>query len=359
MIHRIRGRNLKATVLIDTYNHERFIERAIRSVLEQDMSVEDFEILVVDDGSTDGTPAIIHGFEPRVRLIRKLNGGQASAFNMGVKEARGEIVAFLDGDDWWAPGKLSRVVEVMTEDPSLGIIGHGINIVQLDGSCHSETLRDGFCFQANTVQGAQLLRVRGSLLGTSRMTIRAELLHRIGPVPDELVIQADEYLYTLAALMERIRILPECLAFYRLHDANGFQVSGFDPKRLRGKQKALSILSKELSTKFCALAVPSSVADAIVERIRADADQLRLMLDGGWPWETLRTERTIYQIMYPQAPAFHRAFKVLSLLSALVIPPKSYYGLQRKLSTNKYYLKARHRWLPNPEMNHLSRRIVA
>ena len=71
------------TVLIDTYNHERFIERAIASVLEQDMPMDGVEILVVDDGSTDRTPEIVRRFEPRVRLIRKPNGGQASAFNLG------------------------------------------------------------------------------------------------------------------------------------------------------------------------------------------------------------------------------------------------------------------------------------
>src|ERR1700683_4600223 len=94
------------SVLIDTYNHERFIEQAIVSVLEQDVAEADREIVVVDDGSTNRPPEIVRKFEPRVRLIRKKNGGQASAFNIGIPECRGEIIAFLDGDDWWAPGKL-------------------------------------------------------------------------------------------------------------------------------------------------------------------------------------------------------------------------------------------------------------
>src|SRR6202790_2350271 len=90
------------TVLIDTYNHERFIERAITSVLEQAMPMDDVEILVVDDGSTDRTPELVRRFEPRVRFLQKPNGGQASAFNFGFAQARGEIFATLDGDDWWA-----------------------------------------------------------------------------------------------------------------------------------------------------------------------------------------------------------------------------------------------------------------
>src|SRR5579872_4503241 len=100
------------TVLIDTYNHERFIEETLVSVVEQDFPASETEILVVDDGSTDRTPEIVRKFEPRVRLLRKSNGGQASAFNAGIPEAKGEIIAFLDGDDWWAPGKLRRVVDL-------------------------------------------------------------------------------------------------------------------------------------------------------------------------------------------------------------------------------------------------------
>ena len=72
------------SVLIDTYNHERFIEQAIVSVLEQDFPSSQMEIIVVDDGSTDRTAEIVRKFESRVRLLRKPNGGQASAFNTGI-----------------------------------------------------------------------------------------------------------------------------------------------------------------------------------------------------------------------------------------------------------------------------------
>src|SRR5215472_15134414 len=114
------------TVLIDTFNHERFIEEAIVSVLEQDFPRAEMEILVMDDGSTDRTPEIVRKFEPHVRLLRKTNGGQASAFNAGIPEARGEIVAFLDGDDWWAKGKLHTVAGYFEDHAHVGILGHGI-----------------------------------------------------------------------------------------------------------------------------------------------------------------------------------------------------------------------------------------
>src|SRR5580698_6864948 len=113
------------SILIDTYNHEKFIEQAILSAIEQDFPAAEREIIVVDDGSSDGTPEIVRKFEPRVRLLRKENGGQASAFNAGIPECRGEVVAFLDGDDWWARKKLSRVIPVFAEDPKIGVVGHG------------------------------------------------------------------------------------------------------------------------------------------------------------------------------------------------------------------------------------------
>src|ERR1700691_950785 len=97
------------SVLIDTYNHERYIEQAVVSAIEQDFPASEYEIVVVDDGSTDRTPAIVRKFEPRVRLLRKKNGGQASAFNVALPDLCGEVIAFLDGDDWFAPGKLTAV----------------------------------------------------------------------------------------------------------------------------------------------------------------------------------------------------------------------------------------------------------
>jgi glycosyltransferase involved in cell wall biosynthesis len=345
----------RVTVLIDTYNHERFIEEAIVSVLEQDFPSGEMEILVVDDGSTDRTPEIVRKFQPRVRLLRKKNGGQASAFNAGIPEAQGEIVAFLDGDDWWAPNKLIRVMQAMSADPAVGIVGHGIVMVFLDGHSQSEILREGFRIQANTIEGARLFCRRGSFLGTSRMTIRAGLLRRIGPIPDAIAVQADEYLFTLASALAGLRILSEPLTYYRLHDANAFQFSVYDPARMRHKQKALAVLAHSLAEQLERHGIDPQVRRLIAGRAQADADQLRLMLDGGWPWETVATEWKIYRVTHPEAPLSHRAFKLLILLAALATPPRSFYSVQRKLAQSGLYRRARKRWLPVPGMPHIQR----
>jgi teichuronic acid biosynthesis glycosyltransferase TuaG len=98
------------SVIIPAYNAEAFLARAIRSVEAQ--SFRDFEIVVIDDGSTDGTAEVALGFSS-VRCVRGSHGGEAAARNRGLEEARGELVAFVDADDEWLPEKLARQVAFM------------------------------------------------------------------------------------------------------------------------------------------------------------------------------------------------------------------------------------------------------
>lgn len=343
------------SVLIDTYNHERFIGDAIQSVLAQDYPASQREIVVVDDGSTDSTPEILRGLESKVRVVRKPNGGQASAFNLGLAQCTGEIVCFLDGDDWWAPNKVTRVVQVLSEESEVGIIGHGIVTVNRDGSQMVESLRDGFRFQANTMEGAKLLRARGAFLGTSRMAVRRSLLERIGLVPEGIKIQADEYLFTVAAVLAVARVLPEALTFYRLHEANRFQLSTDDPSKLRRKQQSLALLAKKLNEKLAELGIANGVRQAVTQYMQACADQLRLQLDGGWSWETVGTEWRIYEAVHSDADRSHQVFKLFTLIGALVLPPRWFYGARRSLVQNAIYRRARERFLPVPEMRHLDR----
>src|SRR5260370_8313338 len=81
-------------------------------------------MVVVDDGTSDITASVIQKFEQRVRHIRKKNGGQASAFNAGFAETSGEIVALLDGDDWWAEGKLAAVLKAFDQHPEAAAVSH-------------------------------------------------------------------------------------------------------------------------------------------------------------------------------------------------------------------------------------------
>lgn len=345
--------NPLVTVLVDTYNHERFIEEAIVSVLEQDFPHRDMEILVVDDGSTDGTPEILRKFEPDVRILRKANGGQASAFNAGIPQARGEIVAFLDGDDWWAKKKLSRVVETMAADRSVGLVGHGVMTVRRDGSRESEVLREGFRFRANTLEGALLLRLRKSLLGTSRLAMRVDLLRKIGAVPEELTVEADEFLFTLGAVLAETQILPDVLTFYRLHDKNGFQISTNVPERSRRKMEVLTALANTLSARLQLCDMEPQARNAIIDVVRAEASQAKLMLDGGWPWQTAATEWALYAAAHPQGSAGHRLFKLSTLAAALVLPPRTFYKWRAQLANTPSYRRTREVIFPHDRPHHV------
>jgi len=344
-----------ASVLIDTYNHERFIEQAIVSVLEQDFPDSEREIIVVDDGSTDRTPEIVRKFEPRVRLLRKENGGQASAFNAGIPECRGEIVAFLDGDDWWAPGKLQTVSDALADDGAVGLVGHGITEVYSDGRQHTELLRETPRFRIDSEEGARAFRLRKSFLGTSRMTFRAELLQKIGKVPEALRFEADEYLFTLAGFFSDVVILRESFTFYRLHETNAFQIPDGDKEAIRRKQRVLEALADSLRQKLAEHQAPEKVAGIVVEWVETEAELLRLSLDSGYPWETVNVELRNYKVMFENAPASHWLFKCITLLPACFMPSRNYYAMRHSFAQNSVYLKARAKWLPFLQPAHVDR----
>jgi glycosyltransferase involved in cell wall biosynthesis len=342
------------SVLIDTYNHARFIQDAIVSVLEQDFPASDREILVVDDGSTDRTPEIVRKFEPRVRLLRKKNGGQASAFNAGIPECHGEIVAFLDGDDWWVPGKLRRVTELLISNSAIGLVGHGIFESFADGSLRAIAPEKPERLRLNSLTAARVFRLRKSFLGTSRMTMRAAIARQILPVPEALVIEADEYLFTLAAALSELLILPETLTHYRLHGANLYNAAGGNAAGLRRKQSVLAALAAALRRELPARGVSDDAARCVVEIVQAEADQMRLMLDGGAPWETLRVEKKIYEVMHGDAPRSHRFFRWATMLPACVLPPRWFYAVRGWLASHSWYRKLRKQALPVPKITRVA-----
>jgi glycosyltransferase involved in cell wall biosynthesis len=317
------------TVLIDTYNHERFIEEAIVSVLEQDFPPSEKEILVVDDGSTDRTPEIVRKFEPRVRLLRKANGGQASAFNAGVPEAKGEIIAFLDGDDWWKKNKLSAVMKAFEGTPAVGVVGHGI--IQVDDLTRKSTIllpETPEYFDMRSAAGAQVFRNLMCFLGTSRVAIRRDVLMRVLPIPETLTIEADEFMSAVAVACGGAILLVEPLTFYRLHDQNLFQFRTNDAVRMRKKMQALDCLASGLSGRLAALDVPPEAAAIVVDPIRISVSRTRLILDGGTCWEAYRVERADFRHSYSRVGLGYRAYKELAMAMSLLMPPRYFYRLR-------------------------------
>jgi glycosyltransferase involved in cell wall biosynthesis len=119
------------SVIVPVFNGERYLAEAIESVLEQDYP--DLELIVIDDGSTDGTVPIARGYGDRLHLISQPNSGVSAARNRGLSTARGEYIAFLDADDVMLPGKLAGQAAGLEAQPELGSIHSGWHLIDARG----------------------------------------------------------------------------------------------------------------------------------------------------------------------------------------------------------------------------------
>jgi glycosyltransferase involved in cell wall biosynthesis len=210
------------TVLIDTYNYGKYIEEAVASALSQDFPAEEREILVVDDGSTDDTGERLRKFGGTIRYFRKSNGGQASAFNSGFEQARGEVIALLDADDVWLPEKLGRVYETFERYPQAGMVYHRVHL--WNGT--SDVSEDNYFIPiSGRVTEDRRALLRYPMAGTSCLAFRRSVLQKLLPVPETLRFQADAYLTALIIFAAPVAAMPEFLGKYRLHGANLFQTN--------------------------------------------------------------------------------------------------------------------------------------
>lgn len=119
------------SVVIPAYNAAWCVARAVDSVLAQTRAADD--IIVVNDGSTDGTVDVLAHYGDAVRVISQPNAGLSAARNAGIAAARGDWVAFLDADDWWLPGKLAAQCALIEADPALGFCGGAAQTVDTEG----------------------------------------------------------------------------------------------------------------------------------------------------------------------------------------------------------------------------------
>ena len=122
----------RVSVVIPCFNGARYLGEAIDSALAQ--THPDVEVIVVDDGSTDGTPAVVSGYGDRLRCVRQPNRGLAGARNAGIRHARGPYVAFLDHDDRFLPDKLARQAAVLDARPDAGLVYCGWHFIDADGA---------------------------------------------------------------------------------------------------------------------------------------------------------------------------------------------------------------------------------
>lgn len=182
------------SVIIPAYNSEKYIGAAIDSVLAQ--TYKNYEIIVVDDGSTDNTSEVVNKYiipqtidrrQPTVKYIYQQNKGPSAARNKGIKESNGEYIAFLDSDDMWLPEKLNRQMEFFASSDGYGLIFIGHYLINEMGSCVTTHKID----HPETITGVKSFLFGNPHLGTSTIVIPKKCFDEVG-LFDETLMAAED-----------------------------------------------------------------------------------------------------------------------------------------------------------------------
>lgn len=221
------------SVIIPTYNRAAFLSEAMASVLQQTMG--DFELLVVDDGSTDGTRDVVMSFnDPRVRYLFQRNLGVSSARNWGVASSHAPLVAFLDSDDVWQPTKLEVQAGYMRGHPEIAIC-QTEEIWVRDGKrvnpCDKHAKQSGWIFRAC---------VPLCIVSPSAVMLRREAFANLGGFDETLPACEDYDLWLRASLRYEIHTLPNPLIVKRGgHDDQLSRGWGLDRYRIQALENIL------------------------------------------------------------------------------------------------------------------------
>jgi glycosyltransferase involved in cell wall biosynthesis len=202
---------VKVSVIIPTYNRADLLPEAIDSVLAQ--TWKEMEIIVVDDGSTDRTEETVRRYDDRVRYFYKENGGPSSARNMGIKEARGAYVAFLDSDDVWEPEKLRIQMDFMREHPEIKFVCTDSSLIGPRKSRERKLRKDsmGHLFP---------ILYSNSFIRTSTALMVKECFQEIGYFDERYRSVEDYDVWLRVAKRFPIAYLNQPLVRYRKHEDN-------------------------------------------------------------------------------------------------------------------------------------------
>jgi GT2 family glycosyltransferase len=228
------------TALIPAFEAERFVDAAVRSALAQDYPAELLDVVVVDDGCTDATAAIVQRLVDehpgRVRLIRQENRGLVGAVNRAAEAADGELLALLDADDLWPADKIRRQVELLALRPEVGLVYTDMRVIDADGAVLDRSWLAG----SRPPQDREVGRfLEHNSVTASSVVVRAALRDRLFPIPDEMP-WADWWLGVRAAQVSRVAYMAEPKTLYRFHGAN-MSLGSQGAVRLRELRKALSV----------------------------------------------------------------------------------------------------------------------
>ena len=239
-LRRSREYMTSISVVIPLYNKAPHIERALNSILSQ--TIQPIEIVVVDDGSTDGGPKIVENFNyPNIRLIRQEHQGVSIARNRGITESKGGLISFLDADDVWLPGYLEEINKLRERFPEAGILGTAFEIVTEEGLLKRPEFN---CLPAGCNQGLLvLLKVcfQGPLW-TGAVTVPKCVFEQIGVFKEGEILLQDLDMWLRISFRYPIAWSKKYLARYYKNAVNrsiGFRMFTDEPAVSRTAREAL------------------------------------------------------------------------------------------------------------------------
>lgn len=281
------------SIIINNYNYDRFLAEAINSALNQ--TYPQTEVIVVDDGSTDNSRKIIAEYSDRIIPILQPNGKQASAFNNGFAHSKGDLIIFLDSDDYLLPQAVAKIVAIW--QPNLAKVHYRLNVVDGTGeslgySCPqgSSSLSSGKVWQTLIEKGGYVSTP------TSGNALNRQVLSKLFPIPDEYKLTADDYLSFQVPFYGEVAAIEEPLGVYRVHDSNQWAlatVTGDRFKRfVRHDLQNFALLSNKAAE--CGYKIPQDLEQRAIGRLWSRIISLRLN-GKTHPVESDRSTKLIYQ----------------------------------------------------------------
>jgi Glycosyl transferase family 2 len=244
------------SIVVNNHDYARFVGAAIESALAQTLECQ---VVVVDDGSTDDSLAVIERYAVDVEIVAKENGGQASAFNAGFARASGDAVVFLDADDLLDPETAARIAETFDARPELSKAHYRLRVIDAVGT-PTGALVPPFALRLpdGDIRGA-IGRFPDDLPypPSSGNAFAAWALERLLPIPeDEYRILADVYLLNVVPLLGPVAALDVVGGSYRVHGANRHASGGLRLDRVRATVRVAHETHARISSLGASLAVP-------------------------------------------------------------------------------------------------------
>lgn len=234
------------SVVVPAYNVAWCIRRAIDSVLAQDFGP--CELIVVNDGSTDETAQVLAAYGEALHPIHQSNRGMSAARNVGIKSARGMYIAFLDADDWWLPGKISRQVELMQSRPEIGFCSTAARVEDGEG----QLLNLWRCTHGSTQILETLFAQNAAIAGgCSAVMARRSLFDRVGLFDETLGGFEDPDLWMRLAAVSGYACIDETLAVILRREASvSRNLDSMRSAALRSMRKNRPLLPAALQGRF-------------------------------------------------------------------------------------------------------------